>query len=685
MEKLILIDGNSLLNRAFYALPPLINEEGMPTGAVFGFATMLFKIIAEYKPDYICVAIDMPGPTFRHKLYPEYKATRRKMPDELAVQIPLLKEMLDAMGITAVGIQGFEADDVIGTLSKRYPVLTYIVTGDRDCLQLIDDNTIVLLTKKGISEVAVMDRENLASAMGLAPSQIIDYKALAGDSSDNIPGVPGVGDKTALGLLAKYGTVDIVYKNALDIAGAVGKKIIENKESAYLSRTLAHIECDVPMDVKLSDLRFEYPFKTAVKAIFRRHRFNTLLKRGGLFEASDDDDIIEDGLDEGGIEELVEQVKEKRAVAKKPKKEPKEKAKAKPQKEPKEIQVRISDSGVKKPHSNIIEIHTAEELAAAVEPLTSFALYIGQNIHIASDTATEYRVNLSVDLLGDGLSLADALAALKGKLADPSVTKTLFDAKAVMTSLAPYGITVEGYDDVKLMQYLVDMTVDYGTAKSLLGFYEVEISQAAGGLLFIKGELTQWLNKLGMQGLYRDIELPLIRVLFGMERRGFWVDTEGLQNLGSEYAARLESLTAEIHGAAGTGFNINSPKQLGEVLFGTLQIPYPKKQKGKSGGYSTASEILLPLAAEHPIAKNVISYRALFKLNNTYVEGLLTAAGTKGVVRTNFRQMQTSTGRLSSIEPNLQISPCATMKGVYSASFFCRRRATFLSPPTTAR
>ena len=640
METLILIDGYSLFHRAYYALPPLVTDEGVPTGAVFGFATMLVRLIDTYKPDYLAVAIDLPGGTFRHTMYDGYKATRRKMPDELAAQLPVFAKMLEAMGIAAVGKQGFEADDIIGTLSKRFPVKTYIVTGDKDSLQLIDDNVTVLLTKKGISEVAVMDREGLHNAMGLAPAQIIEYKALAGDTSDNIPGVVGVGDKTALALLSKYGTVDIIYKNLNEITGALHSKLSAGRDNAKLSGDLAKIDCAVPIDIKLNELTFSFPFGDEVKDFFNRYRMNSLTKREELF---------------GKITEDKKQRTEDRPVVIKIIKPAESGEKAAP--------VTAIVKSEKKPKASITHIKTEQELRNIITPLKSFAFYLGNDMHIAPDITTEYIVSLNNDLLTQGVTLTSALDAVKDKLADSDTVKYVFDAKAVMALLAPQTVVLAGYEDVRLMQYLVDMTVDYSTAERLLDFYGVKGEESASGLLYIKDELDSHLNRLGMDKLYRDIELPLVEVLYGMERHGFCVDTAGLIELGREYVKRLEELTGQIYEIAGEdSFNINSPKQMGVILFEKLNIPYPVKKKS-TASYSTAVDVLEPLSSQYTIIKKLLEYRGLSKLNSTYVEGLLTAAGTTGRVCTTFKQMHTTTGRLSSTEPNLQNIPVRDDEG----------------------
>lgn len=608
MEKLILIDGNSLANRAFYALPPLTTLDGVPSQAVYGFATMLIKVITDKKPDYIAVAFDLPQPTFRHIKYPEYKAGRKKMPDELGIQFPMLKEMLAKMNVTILEKPGFEADDIIGTMAKKNPTMTYIVTGDRDSLQLIDDTTSVIMTRRGISDILELNAEVLMREYSLTPAQVIDYKALAGDASDNIPGVRGVGDKTATNLIKEYGTLDNIYANLDKLGAKLAEKLRNERETAYLSQYLATIDIDVDIDCDIKKCTYPFPFSETVREYFNAMGFKTLVKRGELFTSS---------------EETV-----KKTWSKPP------------------CEVRL--------------IESTEELARVCgEAKERAAVHIGDFISIALDETTEYIVNLSYSLIDNGLEYNACLSAMAPLLENPDIIKVVCDAKALKKTLKYNRIELNNFWDVKLAQYLVDMTVDYSTAASLVGSYGIDNREIGTGLLYLRGVLEEELTALKMHRLYYDIELPLVSVLFKMEQCGFKVDIQMLSELGIKYTKRIEQLSGKIYELAGKTFNINSPKQLGKVLFEDLKIPYPKK----TVNYSTSAEILEQVADKHEIIEIILAYRFVSKLNSTYIEGMRKLIDGKGVIHTEFRQMLTTTGRLSSVEPNLQNIPVREEEG----------------------
>ncbi|MCL2062254.1 MAG: DNA polymerase I [Firmicutes bacterium] len=612
-ETFVLIDGNSLVNRAFYALPPLTNASGTPTQAVYGFANMLVKAITDFSPKYLAVAFDLPQPTFRHKKYEGYKATRKKMPDELAVQLPLLKEMLHIMGVKILELAGFEADDIIGAAAKCDPTRrVYIITGDRDALQLIDDNVRVVLTKRGLSETVVYDEARLKQDYSLTPAQIIDYKALCGDSSDNIPGVAGVGDKTALSLINSYNSLNGVYENLHQITGKLKDKLFEGRQSAYLSYELAQIDTAAPVDCTPCDCAYPYPFNSAVKRFFIDNGFKTLVKRGELF------------IDADGADSTAEIIQKYSPAA-------------------------------------VISVNTAAQLADALNVIqkTAAICFSEKTLHIAAEPHTEYAVNLAQTLIDEGISYAHAADALKPVLENPEILKIVHGAKTLKKQLAAQHSTLVNYFDTKVAQYLVDMSVPYETPAQLCAAHGASETAPAAGLLHIKDVLSGALSALNMTGLYTEIELPLTDILFRMEREGFKVDVDKLAKLGTDFSARAHALSERIQQAAAQTFNVNSPKQLGKVLFEDLKIPYPKK----SGTYSTAAEILEQIEDGYPIVKDVLAYRFLTKLNGTYVEGLLRAADSRGVVHTDFKQTLTTTGRLSSVEPNLQNIPVREEEG----------------------
>lgn len=608
MDNFVIIDGNSLINRAFYALPPLNNSEGIPTQAVYGFVNMLVKSINDFNPKYLAVAFDLPQPTFRHLKYDGYKAKRKKMPEELAVQVPLLKELLKIMGIKILELAGYEADDIIGTMSKRNQVMTYILTGDRDSLQLIDDTTTVILTKRGITETLNLDENGLKAEFGLTPMQVIDYKSLAGDSSDNIPGVPGIGEKTALSMIEKYGNLDAIYANIEDFKGKTREKMESGKESAYLSHFLATINTDVPIQCEINECEFEYPFGNAVRQYFIKNNFKSLIKREDIF-AQDENSGAVDG-----------------------------------------DAVQIA--------SENIDISTVSELLEKIENRTELAFVLSDNIILGVDEKTQYTLKIRQTLIDDGEDLTVALKGLSAVFANENVKKIVFDGKKLMHILDKFGLSIAGFDDVKLMQFLVDNTVDTENPDDYCSGMGLSKNLACN-MFLLKKSLTEAIVSEKMERLYYEVELPLEKVLFDMEKQGVTVDVAVLDEIGAELTAQSEQLSEEIYKQAGKHFNINSPKQLASVLFEDLGIPYPKK----TTKYSTNAEILEELESDFPIVHDILAYRTVTKLNSTYIEGIRKLVDKNSRVHTEYKQMLTTTGRLSSVEPNLQNIPTRDEEG----------------------
>lgn len=615
----MLIDGNSLINRAFYALPPLNNPEGLQVQAVFGFSTMLIKMIETVKPDYIVTAFDMHAPTFRHKLYAGYKARRKGMPDELAAQMPVLKEMLTTMGIKYIESPGYEADDIMGTLAKRYETETYIVTGDRDSFQLVDATTRVLMTKRGITETEEITEQTLKELYGLTPAGVIEYKALAGDSSDDIPGVPGVGEKTAKTLLEKYVDVDGIYASLAEITPSVRNKLLAGKESAYLSRTLATIDVHAPIDCALEDCCYTFPFSESVFAFFEKQNFKSLIKRSELYSMS-------------------------ASVTLPP---------------PRAVAMRAT-------------VCQAEEIVSIMAEKKEVAMHLTESeFSFAVDERTEYVVNLKYNFLDAGLSEPELMQAVGGVLCDKSVRKVVFDSKSFITyAHKNYKLHPENFFDVKLAQYIVDGTVPHATLGDVLKVHAVSECDSASGMLYLRKELDAALTESGMHRLYYDIELPLVQVLFNMEQAGFAVDRARLEEIGRNFTQEENVLTNEIYKEAGQTFNIKSPRQLAKVLFEDLKIPYPRKG---AKTYNTSAEILEQLDPSYRIVPLVLRYRFITKLNSTYVDGLRKLIDAKGTVHTEFRQTLTTTGRLSSVEPNLQNIPVREEDGKILRSLFLAR------------
>jgi len=609
MDNLVLIDANSLINRAFYALPPLNNAEGTPTQAVYGFTTMLLKLIETYKPTYIAAAFDLPAPTFRHKMYEGYKATRKGMPNELALQVPLLKDLLRAMNIAVVEKEGFEADDIIGTLTKRFDkTMTYIVTGDRDSFQLIDEFCEVLITKRGITEILKLDSEELKKSYSLTPDTVVEYKALAGDSSDNIPGVAGIGEKTALSLLDKYGNLDNIFANVGEIGGKLGEKLVAGKDMAYLSKELATINVDAPIDVKLDDLTYDFPFDEKVRELFGKYNFKSLYKKEELFC---------------------------------------------------------------KPQKTLFSPQIQEIKAEDIKIKGDFALHLDDKVYIG-DEENNFIINVSQTLFGEFDSEEKIFDVLKPYIENEKRLKVVFDYKGLLKKFEQYDIKPKNVFDIKLGQYLIAKDADFSQFSTLLKDYGFEPSGYGAYKVYLAQK--QLLGEFNLDKLYYEVELPLEEVLFSMEKEGFKLDLEKLEQLREDYLVQIEECAQKIYQLAGKKFNINSPKQLAEVLFVDLKIPYPKKSKS----YSTSAEILELLKDEYEIVNHVLRYRFMVKLNSTYLEGLKKQTDKNGCVHTEFKQMLTATGRLSSVEPNLQNIPVREDEGRALREMFVAKEGNLL-------
>lgn len=605
MQTLVLLDSNSLINRAFYALPPLTNRQGQQTGAIFGFVNMFLKLVDKYKPDYVVAAFDRKAPTFRKKMYEGYKATRKPMPEELACQLEPLKRLLRAMKVQIAEIDGFEADDILGTLSKRSKCKTYIVTGDRDSLQLIDEKTTVLLTKKGISEIVEYDEARLKED-GFTPSQIIDLKSLMGDSSDNIPGVAGIGEGTATKLLAEYGTLDNVYAHIDETKGALNRKLTEGKESAYLSYKLATIDRDCPIETVPEDMTFTETYDPEVRDILLEFEFGKIADR------------LNFGQKETKAETLA------------------------------------------------VKTQTADSEAALLDALAKIkesgllAFDISQRIFVGG-YGVSYEVTISDNLLGEGVDYNAFIRALEPLICDEDVRKLCFDKKTYMHLLEPYGVVMKGVcDDVMLKAYLCDSNRNYKSLSALATAYGVNTDDGAAALVALDDILDSEMREKEQEKLYKELELPLVDVLYFMEKEGFKVDRKYLDELNGELTSETEKLAAEITDLAGEPFNINSTQQLAKILFEKLGLKHGKKTKT---GYSTNVEVLESLRNEHPIIPAILQYRELVKLKSTYLDGMLPLIDKNGRIHTVFKQAVTATGRLSSTEPNLQNIPIRKESG----------------------
>lgn len=596
-NKIVLLDSYSLLYRAYYAIrTPMNDKDGNPTGAVFGFTNMLLRIIDEYKPTHIVAAFDMHAPTFRHKECDYYKATRKPMPEDLRPQVPLVRDLLDSMDIKIVELEGYEGDDVLGTLSRKLEGDKYIVTGDRDSLQLVNEDTSVLLTKQGISEVTKYTPERLLEE-GLKPYQIIEVKALMGDSSDNIKGIAGVGEKTAKDLISKYGDIDNLFKRAEEIKGKLGEKIRAGETDARESKYLATIVCDAPIDIKVEDLVY-----SSRSEKFRQKlvdlEFRSIIKRLSFEES--------------------EQEKTQKEV-------------------------------------ELVKVDSPKE---ALELLTGeIAIYYTDSyIALCDSVDKEIRIPIRQTLLDEGVYLNEGLGEIIGK-----APVLLCCAKKIMHLLGKGDLGE--YFDLSLAGYLLNAKKSYENQEEVIeDFCEENFGEnKACAIYSVASILREKLKEKNLEKLYYDIELPLTSVLYDMESCGFCVDVGVLRSLGDKYAKEIEELTTTIYELAGEEFNINSSKQLGEILYNKLGLPISKKNKS---GASTNAETLEKLIGKHDIIDFILRYRTLTKLKSTYIDGIDALIDKRsGRVHTVFRQTATVTGRLSSTEPNLQNIPVRTSEG----------------------
>ena len=623
MEKLVLIDGNSLINRAFYAMPLLTTKSGQYTNAVYGFMNMFIKMLADEKPTAVAVAFDLKAPTFRHKMFSDYKGTRKPMPEELRPQIPLLKELLKDMGVTTFEKEGSEADDIIGTIAKHTDIQTVIITGDKDSFQLVDEQTEVHFTKRGISDLDVYTLENFSEKTGITPPQIIDLKALMGDSSDNIPGIAGVGEKTAINLVQTYGSVDNLYAHTDELKGKLQEKVVSGNESAYLSRTLATIDTDCGVDTDVNKMRINLPFPTKVKTRFIELEFKSLYAKTELFEKADDN-----------------------------------------------LETAERDETVDKPQNSIVIKDTTILPQLSKKALTLF--WSDKKICVY-DGETEYTLPIMADLFDDGIPLSEILDGLK-PIFSGREKLTVFNKKELKHKIYDYkGIELTApCDDISLMKYLADFSGKDEKAEEVITEYGLDLATPAFALSVIKEKLSTKLDEENMRSLYQDVELPLADVLYDMEIAGFKVDGDALQEAGKVYRNAILELETKIRELVNEPtLNVNSPKQLGEVLFDKLKLGKGKKTKN---GYSTTAEILEGLEGSHEAIPLILRYRRIQKLYSTYIEGFRPLIDkVTGLIHTSFNQTVTSTGRLSSKEPNLQNIPVREDEGRELRKFFVPR------------
>lgn len=599
MKKLFIVDGNSIMNRAFFGVRLLETQSGIYTNAVYGTATMLKRQIEQIKPDYFAVAFDMHAPTFRHKMYDLYKSNRHGMPNELRAQELYVRELIEKMGAHMIELESYEADDILGTMSSLAEgegVQTYIFTGDRDSLQLISDNTFVLLATN--ADAVLYDTAAFKEKYGVLPSQFVDVKALMGDSSDCIPGVRGIGEKTALSLIAEYGSLDGLYADfeSKKFTPSVKSKLVDGKESAYLSQTLARIERNAPLGVSLSDLEYHGVDKAGLCALFEKLEFFALIKKFGLDKAGGND----------------------------------------------------------------------EKKAAFVESTID-----GINFENAAFYAD---FDAGECFFADGERVAKCDVGDAVKYIKNARHISLYDKKSVCHALADRGFATDfPADDVMIMGYVLSVSEnDYSLEKLIARAFVSEAKTPAEKAYYVFELCKTYAERMNAaeKKLYGEIELPLCDVLFDMERDGFLVDVPELMKFSDKLGAMQKEYEQRVFMLAGEQFNINSPKQLGVILFEKLGLPSGKKTKN---GYSTSADVLERLRPYSGIIDDILEYRQVGKLKSTYADGLTRAADENGRVHTSFRQALTATGRLSSTEPNLQNIPIKTELGREFRRFFIAR------------
>ena len=601
--KLMILDGNSIINRAFYGIRMLNASDGTPTNAVYGFLSTFRRVFDLTQPQAVCVAFDVHAPTFRHEQYALYKAQRKPMPEELAVQMPLLKQTLDYMGVRRLELAGWEADDLLGTVARRCEAAGWtceIVTGDKDSLQLITDTTHVchVKTRMGQTETIEYTPERFREEYGFDPIRMIDLKALMGDSSDNIPGVPGIGEKTAKDLLVRFGTVADIYRDldALDIKPGVRKKLIEGRGSAELSFDLATIRTDAPIDFALESAAWDHDYRPELYDWFRRLNFTSLSEKWGLQPAD----------------------------------------------------------GASAPSSALPSVDVTDSAALrALEQTVTAAPYVAVLAPDGLDTLTLCDGKACYAL--SWAQLGDDYNAFLRLLFSERARKAGHNIKDLMRALLDEGLSTDGFVfDTALAAYLLDATAGSYDLPRLAQTYLGEELPDAQSVWALQPVLHEKMDAQAMLPLYTDIELPLCPVLARMEQAGFLVDRKALYDFGERLTSSIEQLQQSIWALAGEPFNIQSPKQLGSILFERLMLPAGKKTKT---GWSTNAAVLEKLRGKHPIIEQILDYRTLTKLKSTYADGLLKEISADGRIHTNFQMTVTATGRLSSTEPNLQNIP----------------------------
>ena len=633
MNKLLLIDGNSIINRAFYGImgsKMLMTEDGTYTNAVYGFLSILFKELDDIKPEYLVVAFDLKAPTHRHKMYDKYKANRHGMPEELAMQMPILKETLKAMNVCIIEKEGYEADDILGTLAKwgqKEELEVTVLTGDRDSFQLIDKNIKVRIprTKMGKTETEDYTVEKIEEEYGLEPLDLIEVKGLMGDTSDNIPGVPGVGEKTALNLIKQYKSIDEVYNHIDEQKGKLKEKLSENKDLAYLSRTLGTIDINAPIEKDLGAFQVEEWNKPEVLEIFKKLKFNRFIDRFALQE-----NIGATSFSDSQINTEIEHEKivDKTKLA--------------------ELKQEIQEN-------KVIYYYLTEEKFIIYSPKTNKCFSI-ENIQDFKDIFEDKNI---------------LKCSYKQKEEFIILWNKGIEAKNLMFDIAIAGYILNSNINKYTIEYLANEYINFDIAEYLSNTEKTGVEQItlfdnaekpkedktyiyAYAIYKLYNVLTQKMKEAGSIDLFNKIEMPLTEVLASMQYEGIYIDKQELLDFGKELQEKIDILTQEIYELTGEEFNINSTKQLGEILFEKLKLTAKKKTKT---GYSTDVDVLEKIKYEHPVIEKILEYRQLQKLNSTYVEGLIPYIDETGRIHSKFHQTVTTTGRISSTDPNLQNIP----------------------------
>ena len=651
-KKLVLIDGHSILNRAFFGLPDLTNSQGVHTNAVYGFLNIMFKILEEEKPDYLTVAFDVHAPTFRHKMFEEYKGTRKPMADELRQQVPLIKEMLKAMGITIVKKEGYEADDILGTLSvkaEKEGMDVAVISGDRDLLQLATEHVMIRIpkTKKTGTEIENYLADDVVEKYGVTPKEFIDVKALQGDTADNIPGVPGIGEKTAGALIAKYHSIEAVHEDAPNVKPPrASKNIVEFWDQAVMSKELATIITDAPVDYEFKDAQIDGIDSLYTEEAFmmcKRLEFKNLLPR---FDVQAPKNNVEENFkvisDKKSLDDIIKRASKKDVAF--------SIIPGKPGGEDTDGQLSLFEQNDTNDYIALVLVFSEEDIYFIKTGKEITSDYLNKQLE-----ALDANTWISPDLKKN-------LHLMKAGGFTPDERKKYFDMTVAAYLLNPllgdypYDGVAKDYLSIVLSSkkdYLGKLTceqmikedekkvVDYACYEAYIAWKSKEV-------------LESNLKEKGMYELYENIEMPLVFVLYDMEKEGIRADGDKLKEYSRELAVSINKIEKRIYEEAGEEFNINSPKQLGIVLFEKLQLPNEKKTKT---GYSTSAEVLDKLAPDHPIVADVLEYRQLSKLKSTYADGLINFIEQDGKIHTTFNQTITATGRLSSTDPNLQNIP----------------------------